>query len=201
MVATNGMCILFPGSTEPFWNELSIETPNSKIILIDPFFHVFYSSFFYSFCHSFMLFVILLFFWFFTIPLIFTSFFYYFSFILVVIPLFSYSFRRSFIPFVILLFLFSGSIQEKTFHLQKAKHSLKKRQKSKTKKKREIRLFVSSTFRDFTQEREELIKKTFQEVRRMENVEDKTKNKHNSLNFLNNYFKILLLIKLLSITC
>lgn len=59
-----------------------------------------------------------------------------------------------------------GSIQEKTFHLQKAKHSLKKRQKSKTKKKREIRLFVSSTFRDFTQEREELIKKTFQEINR-----------------------------------
>ena len=31
-------------------------------------------------------------------------------------------------------------------------------------KKREIRVFVSSTFRDFKAEREELIKKTFREV-------------------------------------
>ena len=31
-------------------------------------------------------------------------------------------------------------------------------------RKREIRVFVSSTFRDFTKEREELIKKTFREV-------------------------------------
>lgn len=31
-------------------------------------------------------------------------------------------------------------------------------------KKREIRVFVSSTFRDFTKEREELIKKAFREV-------------------------------------
>lgn len=31
-------------------------------------------------------------------------------------------------------------------------------------KKREIRVFVSSTFRDFTNEREEIIKKAFREV-------------------------------------
>ena len=34
----------------------------------------------------------------------------------------------------------------------------------KKRKKREIRVFVSSTFRDFKAEREELIKKTFREV-------------------------------------
>lgn len=38
-------------------------------------------------------------------------------------------------------------------------------QKPKTKrKKREIRVFVSSTFKDFSQEREEIIKKSFREV-------------------------------------
>lgn len=31
-------------------------------------------------------------------------------------------------------------------------------------KKREIRVFVSSTFKDFNQEREEIIKKSFREV-------------------------------------
>ena len=31
-------------------------------------------------------------------------------------------------------------------------------------RKREVRVFVSSTFRDFKKEREELIKKTFREV-------------------------------------
>ena len=36
--------------------------------------------------------------------------------------------------------------------------------KKQKKKKREIRVFVSSTFRDFKNEREELIKKTFREV-------------------------------------
>ena len=39
------------------------------------------------------------------------------------------------------------------------------RRARKKKKKREIRVFVSSTFRDFKAEREELIKKTFREVR------------------------------------
>lgn len=37
--------------------------------------------------------------------------------------------------------------------------------KPRRRKKREIRVFVSSTFRDFTKEREQLIKKTFREVR------------------------------------
>ena len=35
-------------------------------------------------------------------------------------------------------------------------------------KKREIRVFVSSTFRDFTNEREEIIKKAFREVSALE---------------------------------
>lgn len=35
-----------------------------------------------------------------------------------------------------------------------------------TRKKREIRVFVSSTFRDFRDEREEIIKKAFREVRK-----------------------------------
>ena len=39
------------------------------------------------------------------------------------------------------------------------------RRARKKKKKREIRVFVSSTFRDFKAEREELIKKTFREVK------------------------------------
>lgn len=36
-----------------------------------------------------------------------------------------------------------------------------------TRKKREIRVFVSSTFRDFKDEREEIIKKAFREVSRI----------------------------------
>ena len=36
--------------------------------------------------------------------------------------------------------------------------------KKQTHKKREIRVFVSSTFRDFTLEREAIIKKAFREV-------------------------------------
>ena len=68
----------------------------------------------------------------------------------------------------ILYFLFTfcslDSLREKKPTNEKIKHSLKKRNKSKGRKKREIRLFVSSTFRDFVGEREELIKKTFQEV-------------------------------------
>ena len=36
--------------------------------------------------------------------------------------------------------------------------------KKKLQKKREIRVFVSSTFKDFYKERDEIIKKTFREV-------------------------------------
>lgn len=57
--------------------------------------------------------------------------------------------------------------EEQTLSRQKVELSLKQRNKSMRKtarKKREIRLFVSSTFRDFTKEREELIKKTFKEI-------------------------------------
>ena len=36
--------------------------------------------------------------------------------------------------------------------------------KKQTHKKREIRVFVSSTFRDFTMEREAIIKKAFRDV-------------------------------------
>ncbi len=44
----------------------------------------------------------------------------------------------------------------------------KKRKKTvRKRRKREIRVFVSSTFRDFKEEREELIKKTFREVSNM----------------------------------
>ena len=39
-----------------------------------------------------------------------------------------------------------------------------KRHKKAPRKKREIRVFVSSTFRDFMEEREEIIKKAFREV-------------------------------------
>ncbi len=42
----------------------------------------------------------------------------------------------------------------------------KKGHRALKRKKREIRVFVSSTFRDFKQEREQLIKKTFREVKK-----------------------------------
>ena len=40
----------------------------------------------------------------------------------------------------------------------------KQNYKKKLQKKREIRVFVSSTFKDFYKERDEIIKKTFREV-------------------------------------
>ena len=48
----------------------------------------------------------------------------------------------------------------------KIKASMQRRdtRKQKLRKKREVRVFVSSTFRDFTDEREEVIKKAFREV-------------------------------------
>ncbi|KAJ8300007.1 hypothetical protein KUTeg_021526, partial [Tegillarca granosa] len=45
-------------------------------------------------------------------------------------------------------------------------HNEKKR-KQRPRKKREIRVFVSSTFKDFSQEREQIIKKTFREINRL----------------------------------
>jgi hypothetical protein len=47
----------------------------------------------------------------------------------------------------------------KMYLLQKKQNFKKKLQK-----KREIRVFVSSTFKDFYKERDEIIKKTFREV-------------------------------------
>ena len=55
---------------------------------------------------------------------------------------------------------------QKQLHFNMVKPSVKRGKR----KKREIRVFVSSTFRDFKAEREELIKKTFREVRYFEKV-------------------------------
>ena len=46
-----------------------------------------------------------------------------------------------------------------------ATHDVTRHVPRRKRKKREIRVFVSSTFRDFKKEREELTKKTFREVR------------------------------------
>ena len=46
-----------------------------------------------------------------------------------------------------------------------------KRHKKVPRKKREIRVFVSSTFRDFMEEREEIIKKAFREVGKFRRLE------------------------------
>ena len=47
---------------------------------------------------------------------------------------------------------------------QNTKQTVKPKKAVIKRKKREIRVFVSSTFRDFKQEREQLIKKTFREI-------------------------------------
>jgi len=48
-------------------------------------------------------------------------------------------------------------LEDQKDQTQKSKQKIKR-------KKREIRVFVSSTFRDFAKEREEVIKKAFREV-------------------------------------
>lgn len=68
---------------------------------------------------------------------------------------------------LILFVILSGMPVDKDFERQTADliDTFKtKDTKKKTHKKREIRVFVSSTFRDFTMEREEIIKKAFREV-------------------------------------
>lgn len=48
-----------------------------------------------------------------------------------------------------------------------ASHDVTQQVRWRKRKRREIRVFVSSTFRDFKEEREELTKKTFREVKRL----------------------------------
>lgn len=47
---------------------------------------------------------------------------------------------------------------------KKVERSDRKKHQTLRRKKREMRVFVSSTFKDFKEEREQLIKKTFREV-------------------------------------
>ncbi|CAE1160308.1 NPHP3 [Acanthosepion pharaonis] len=116
------------------------------LLLFSSFFYsfvilLFFLSFLYSFCHSFILFIILL---------LFFLLFFCHSFILLI-------FHDSFNLYVILLLFFFHSCHHSfillffTSFIYSFRHS-----------------FISffSTFRDFTQEREELIKKTFQEINR-----------------------------------
>ena len=79
--------------------------------------------------------------------------------------------NKTFSSNIALRLIFADIPQDETFERQtqvsvdKAhlKAMLKKRRERG--KKREIRVFVSSTFRDFGKEREEIIKKAFREVR------------------------------------
>lgn len=66
--------------------------------------------------------------------------------------------------YIMIITYFLTEMDEKEFQFQTQSNLLLQQKRRKYQKKREMRVFISSTFKDFAAEREQLIKKTLNEV-------------------------------------